>query len=321
MSKKLFLLFFIAIFISSGKSKLIAQTTEDHPFSVIPETISEAMDYLTSDDLKGRNTGTEGIDNAASYIENVFKKEGLKPYFETYRDSFSVNKKYGYNVVAFLEGQDEEFKNEFIVLGAHYDHIGFGKPIDNDSIANGANDNASGTSVVLALSKYFAIKKSNKRSVIFVLFSGEEMGLLGSKHLAEKLNNENLNLYAMINFEMLGVPLNDRDYDVFLTGFDKSNMANVMNTYASSNIVGFSEVSKQYNLFMRSDNFAFYQQFHAPSHTISSCDLTNFDYYHHVDDELDKINLKFMSDVTVKIAPIIEALCNSPSQEIKLNEE
>lgn len=320
MTKKLFLLFFISVFISSCKSKQTVSKPED-ALSVIPETISEAMDYLTSDDLKGRNTTSEGIDKAASFIENVFSKANVKPYFTTYRDSFPLNQKYGYNVVGFLEGHDQELKNEYIVIGAHYDHIGFGRKVDNDSIANGANDNASGTSVVLALSRYFAIKKNNKRSVIFALFSGEEMGLLGSKHLGEKLKNENLNLYTMINFEMLGVPLSGRDYDIFLTGYETSNMANVMNTYANSNFVGFSDISKQYNLFMRSDNFAFYQQFHVPSHTISSCDLSNFDYYHHVDDELDKIDLKFMSDVTIKLAPVMEALCNSTSQEIKLNEE
>ena len=320
MRKELFLLFFIVIFISSYKTNQFVSKPED-ALSVIPETISEAMNYLTSDDLKGRSTTTEGIDKAASFIENVLSKANVKPYFETYRDSFIVNQKYGYNVVGFLEGQDEELKNEYIVIGAHYDHIGFGKKVDNDSIANGANDNASGTSVVLALSSYLAIKKNNKRSVIFVLFSGEEMGLLGSKHLGDRLKSENLNLYTMINFEMLGVPLNGRDYEVFLTGYEISNMANVMNTYANSNFVGFSEISKQYNLFMRSDNFPFYQQFRVPSHTISSCDLSNFDYYHHVDDELDKIDLNFMSDVTIKMAPVMEAICNSTSQEIKLNEE
>ncbi|WP_040282960.1 M28 family peptidase, partial [Psychroserpens damuponensis] len=70
---------------------------------------------------------------------------------------------------------DPVLKNEFVVIGAHYDHIGISnKVVDNDSIANGANDNAAGTSSVLAMAKYFTAKKNNKRSIMFVLFSAEE---------------------------------------------------------------------------------------------------------------------------------------------------
>ena len=94
-----------------------------------------------------------------------------------------------------MKGTDPELKNEVIILGAHYDHIGEGKLIkkhggrltDIDSIANGANDNASGSATVLALAKHLATKKNNKRTILFVLFSGEEFGLLGSKHLAETI--------------------------------------------------------------------------------------------------------------------------------------
>ncbi|MCB0432660.1 MAG: peptidase M28, partial [Mangrovimonas sp.] len=100
-----------------------------------------------------------------------------------------------------------------------------------------------------------------------------------------------------------------------------SNMASVINGYAKSNLVGFSEVSQKYSLFMRSDNFPFYQEFHIPSHTISSCDLTNFDYYHHVDDEVDKMNFKFMAELVKEMIPVMEAICNTPTPEIKLNEE
>ena len=78
MSKKLFLLFFISIFVSSCKSKQTVSKPED-ALSVIPETITEAMNYLTSDDLEGRNTGTKGIDKAANFIENVFSKTNVKP--------------------------------------------------------------------------------------------------------------------------------------------------------------------------------------------------------------------------------------------------
>ena len=157
--------------------------------------------------------------------------------------------------------------------------------------------------------------------MIFALFSAEEMGLRGSAHLAKKLKNQDIDLYTMINFEMLGVPFKERDYEVFLTCYDKSNFASKFNEYQGSNLIGFSEVSKQYSLFRRSDNYAFFQEFNVPSHTISSCDLTNFDHYHKVGDEADKMDYPFMADVINKTIVGLEKVINSSSKEIVLTNE
>jgi Zn-dependent M28 family amino/carboxypeptidase len=283
--------------------------------------VKESVEFLTSDELKGRNTGTEGIEKAVSYIESKFKKNKIKPYFETYRDTFNVKDFVGYNIVGFIEGNDPTLKNEIVIIGAHYDHIGFGKKVDNDSIANGANDNAAGTSAVLAFAEYFAKEKSNKRSLIFALFSGEEMGLLGSDHLAKKLKEQNVNLYTMLNFEMIGVPFKDRDYTAFVTGYDLSNMAQFMNNYIGSKYIGRSEVAVKYNLFRQSDNYAFYKVFKLPCQTISSCDLSNYDFYHHVDDEADKLDYEHMANLINTMIPAIENVCNSSTKEIKMNDE
>jgi Zn-dependent M28 family amino/carboxypeptidase len=300
------------------------------PAYITADEMNNLINFLASDDLKGRKAGSEGIEVSATFMENYFKNLGVKPYFETYRDTFKINTVEAFNVVGVLEGTDAVLKNEFIILSAHYDHIGEGELIKKfggrlteiDSIANGANDNASGTATVLALAKHFSIKKSNKRTIMFVLFAGEEFGMLGSKHLAERLKLENMNLYTMINFEMLGVPFTDgRDYDVFLTGYDLSNMADKMNSYSGTKVVGQSEVAVKYQLFKRSDNYAFYEAFKLPSQTISSCDLTNFDFYHHVDDEADKMDYEHMASVSNKLIPIIEGVCNSETQEIKMNDE
>ncbi|WP_338359106.1 M28 family peptidase [Yeosuana marina] len=283
--------------------------------------VKEHIAFLTSDALKGRNTGTPGIETAAQYIENVFIKNRIKPYFETYRDTFNVKDIVGYNVVGFIEGSDPKLKNEFVIIGAHYDHIGYAKTVDNDSIANGANDDASGTSAVLALAKYFSKTKNNKRSLIMALFSGEELGLKGSEHLAARLKEQNIDLYTMLNFEMIGVPFKDRDYEAFVSGYDLSNMAEVMNAQIGSNYLGRSDVAVKYNLFKRSDNFAFYEQFKSPCQTISSCDLSNYDYYHHVDDEADKLDYNHMANLVNKMIPAIEHICNSATKEIKMNNE
>ncbi|WP_338733158.1 M28 family peptidase [Mangrovimonas cancribranchiae] len=281
--------------------------------------LKNMVSYLSSDEIKGRNTGTEGIDKAATFIARKFKEFNVKPYYKTYRDSFMVKGKQAFNVIGFIEGTDKKLKDEIIILGAHYDHIGFGKKVGNDSIANGANDNATGTSAVIAMAKYFSKVKNNKRSIMFALFSAEEMGLRGSIHLAERLKEGHAKIYTVVNFEMIGVPLINVKHQAFLTGYELSNMGEKINGYANTNLVGKSDVSKKYNLFKRSDNYAFYNAFKVPSHTLSSCDLTNFDYYHQVGDEVELLDFTFMTDLINNTIPAIEKMSNTPVQEIKMH--
>nr|WP_321233637.1 M28 family peptidase [uncultured Psychroserpens sp.] len=285
--------------------------------TITSDEVKAAVTYLASDELNGRRAGSEGIEKAASYIESQFKSFGVKPYYDTYRDHFKIDSLDAFNVIGFIEGTDDALKDEVIIIGAHYDHIGKGKTVEGDSLANGANDNAAGTSAVIAMAKYFAARQNNKRSMMFALFSAEEMGLLGSKHLAERLKSENLNLYTMVNFEMVGVPFNDgRDYEALVTGYELSNMADKINEYTGSNLVGASDVAKKYQLFKRSDNYPFYQQFNLPCQTISSCDLSNFDYYHHVDDEISELDFDFMASLINKTIPAIEEMSNTRTKEI-----
>jgi hypothetical protein len=79
-----------------------------------------------------------------------------------------------------------------------------------------------------------------------------------------------------------------------------------------------SKVAKKYNLFKRSDNYSFHKEFKVPSHTISSCDLTNFDFYHHVDDEIDQLDFAFMTSIINKLLPGVVQICNTDSKEIKM---
>jgi Zn-dependent M28 family amino/carboxypeptidase len=282
--------------------------------------LKESVSYLASDDLQGRATGSAGIEKAAVYIENKLKSYNVKPYFETYRDFYKAKGMEAYNVVGFIEGNDPELKKEIIIIGAHYDHIGFGEEVDGDTIANGANDDATGVAAVLAMARYFATKKNNKRSILFTLYSGEEMGLLGSKHLAARLKEQDINLYTMINFEMIGVPMVDKEYDAYFTGFDLSNMAPKMNDYVDYNLLGLLPKAKEFQLFYRSDNYPFYKAFNKPSHAISTFDFTNFDHYHKVGDEADKMDYEFMADLVNRLIPAFETMSNTATQEIKMNE-
>ena len=285
-----------------------------------PENIEDIMVYLTSDELQGRDTGSEGISKAADFIENVFKKNNIQPYFTSYRDTLTnYTDGTAFNVVGYLPGTDAKLKNEFVVIGAHYDHIGLMSGQVSDSIANGANDNASGTTTVLEFSKYFGELKGNKRSIIFALFSAEEKGLLGSKHLAGKLKDKNIDLYAMLNFEMVGVPMVDKDHSLYLTGYELSNLAEVSNRYAHKNLVGFLSKAKEFNLFRRSDNAPFHDVFNVPSQTYSTFDFTNFGEYHKVGDEASLMDYMHMATIVNETIPMITGIVNSPIKELKYN--
>lgn len=311
----------LVLFIFACKSVPVSQTTVEPKKAHVatPETVGATLSYLTSDELEGREAGSVGIQKAATYLENILQSNGIKPYFKTYKDTLTNIAVPAYNIVGYLEGNDPKLKNEFVIIGAHYDHIGRIDAVNGDEIANGANDNASGTTVVTEVLKYFAKSKSNKRSILFVFFSAEEKGLLGSRHLAKKLKEKNMNLYFMFNFEMIGVPMTNKDMLLYITGFDKSNMLAKINEYATENLVGHIPIEATYQLFKASDNYPFYKEFNVPAQTVSSFDFENFDYYHKPDDEFEAMDLKHISNVANKMAPVLEKMMNASKKEIELN--
>lgn len=178
--------------------------------------------YLSSDKLEGRFVGTKGNNDAAAYIKKYFKKYGLQKFHDTYDQPFKVFVKEGINkaksdsvstqnVFGFIEGSDKKLKNEFIVIGAHYDHWGWGgkgsgsKKKDTIAIHNGADDNASGVSALLCiLEEVSKLKVKPKRSIIFISFSGEEEGLLGSKYFINHLPVKKEAVKVMLNMDMVG---------------------------------------------------------------------------------------------------------------------
>lgn len=323
MKKLYFLLPFVFFGCKSSVSTLNdnASKSTSKPIEVtykIEESeVSDFLKYLSSDELEGRETGTRGIEKAAVFLEDFFKKNNVKPYFSTYRDTLTNFKTPAFNIVGVLEGTDPELKKEFVVLSAHYDHIGLLKNKQEDQINNGANDDASGVTVVAQMAKYFAETKSNKRSILFVFFTGEEKGLLGSKSLVQKLKKQDFNLYTQLNIEMVGVPMK-RDYLAYITGFDKSNMAEKMNQYTGKNTIGFLPKEAEYQLFYRSDNHPFYETFKKPCQSISTFDFENFEFYHHVSDEFELMDIPHMTSFIQEFLPAVTQMASSATQEITM---
>ena len=321
MKKIVFLISFVGLSLHA-QTNVTSKNISNVNYQVSEENVIKTLSYLTSDELEGRDSGSEGIEKAAVYLENLLKENGIKPYFKTYRDTLSNFDKPAFNIVGYIEGTDKKLKNEFVVIGAHYDHIGMlQNGVNGDVIVNGANDNATGTTAVTEIAKYFAKFKNNKRSVLFVFFSAEEKGLLGSKHLAAKLKEQKMDLYFMFNFEMIGVPMKDKGMDFYLTGFGKSNMATTMNEYAGEKLVGYLPIETKYMLFRASDNYPFFTEFNVPAQTVSTFDFENFEFYHQPDDEFELMNTKHMANVISKTIPVLEKMINTPAKEIKLNEK
>lgn len=309
---------FFFLFLGTSLVSYSQKSKKSKDYKVDEKSVEQTIKFLSSDELKGRDSGSEGAEMAAKYLEEVLTKNNIKPYFATYRDTLGNFTKPAYNIIGYLEGNDPELKKEFVIIGAHYDHIGIAQnAVDGDNIYNGADDNASGTTAVAEMVNYFAKSKSNKRSILFCFFSGEEKGLLGSKHLAEKLKAQDFNLYAMLNFEMIGVPMG-QDIEAFITGPGRSNMMEKLNDYAGKKIVGTNAFEMKYQLFRASDNYPFFIEFNVPSHTVSTTDMEKFAFYHQLGDDFSQMNVQHMTAFIQLMIPVTEKMVNAPTREIVL---
>lgn len=173
--------------------------------SITAAEIRAHVNYLASDELEGREAGSEGARKAAAYIAKSFKDSGLKPMkgAEGFLQPFESGDWKTENVLGYLEGSDPKLKHELIVIGAHYDHLG--KDPQSGAIYNGADDDASGTSVMLEVAQAFGkAAKAPKRSLLFIAFGAEEKGLLGSKHYVENPLHPLAKTVWMVNLEMMG---------------------------------------------------------------------------------------------------------------------
>ncbi|EAR17158.1 MULTISPECIES: M28 family metallopeptidase [Robiginitalea] len=303
---------------SCGAGRKVACGPENYREFSDSVAMQRIVGFLASDALGGRDTGSEGLEQAATYLEGRLKDFGIQPYFDAYRDTLTNIEDTGYNIVGYLQGSEPGLSGEYVLIGAHYDHIGRVAPREGDSIANGANDNATGTAMVLELARFFARCKPPARSLVFAFFSAEERGLMGSAHLAKRLKAQGADLYAMLNFEMTGVPMAGKDYRVYLTGYERSNLAEVANELAGSKLVGLLPQAQEFNLFQRSDNLPFYQEFQVPAHTFSTFDFTNFDYYHLPGDEPSGMDFGHMAELLNDLIPVVKGIADSPPATLKM---
>lgn len=204
------------------------------------------------------------------------------------------------NVVGYLPGRDKAHAAEKVTFSGHYDHLGILKPVAGDSIANGADDDASGTTAVVALAEYFKKRKDNARSLIFVAFTGEEVGGFGSRYFSQQFDPKKLT--TMFNIEMIGKPAKFGPKTAFITGYDKSDFGQLLQANLKGTEFRFEpDPYPEQNLFYRSDN-ATLARLGVPAHTISTDQIPTDKLYHSVGDEVSSLDVKNMTAVISAIA-------------------
>lgn len=210
-----------------------------------------------------------------------------------------------YNVVGVLKGKTKP--DEVIVLSAHYDHEGvFETRKKKDSIMNGANDNASGTTALLQLAKYFAQQQNNERTIIFCAFSGEELGLLGAEDFSRQIDAGKV--VALFNFEMLGVNQFGKN-KVFITGEAYSALPELLSKeLKKAGLKVIPEPNTEKQLFQRSDNFPFAQKGIA-AHTIMASD-DDEKCYHEPCDDITRIDFTNMHNIIKGLAIALQPFFN-----------
>ncbi|WP_316819397.1 M20/M25/M40 family metallo-hydrolase [Pedobacter gandavensis] len=223
-----------------------------------------------------------------------------------------------FNVAGVIPGKSKA--KEIVVFSGHYDHLGIMKSEGTDSIANGADDDASGTTAMIALAKYYKKLNNNERTLIFVAFTAEEIGGFGAKHFSEKLNPDEV--VAMFNIEMIGKDSKFGKNTAFITGFDKSDFGKILQKNLEGTEFTFHpDPYPQQNLFYRSDN-ATLAALGVPAHTISTDQIDSDKFYHTVKDEfvtLDVDNILSTIKGIAKSAITIVKGTDTPSRIPKLS--
>jgi hypothetical protein len=222
------------------------------------------------------------------------------------------------NVVGIIPGKSK--KDEYVIFSGHYDHIGIGKPVDGDSIFNGANDDAAGTTAVIMLAKYYKALNNNERTIIFAAFTAEESGGYGAQYFSKQFDPANV--AAMFNIEMIGTESKWGKNSAYITGYEKTDMGAIMQKNLEG--TGFTFHPDPYtdqNLFYRSDN-ATLARLGVPAHTISTSKMDSEPNYHKVSDEIETLDMANMAMIIKSIAMSARSIVNgkdSPTR-VKVDE-
>lgn len=291
--KSLFPLVFLLLAILSCKG-------QSEEIYVDRSDVERVVRILAADEMRGRSAlFPEDIDRAAMFIAKEFEEIGLKQlnkqnsFFQEFNKEHNGRQYKLKNVIGVLPGKKEP--KEIVVISAHYDHIGVVPSINGDSIANGADDNASGVAAMIQLAKLYTEKNNNERTLVFVAFTGEELGLWGSKYFADCIDP--LNIVAMLNLEMIGKQSKFGQNTAYLTGFKYTNLGRIMQRkLKSTRFFIHPDPYPSEQLFFRSDNKPLAEK-GVPAHTLSTVQINADRTYHTVADEVKFLDVDHIASI------------------------
>jgi hypothetical protein len=314
------------------------------------ERLEALLSTLAADSMEGRRTGTAGAHRAAAFLAAELERYGVEPagtdgYFQPVPMArVTVQTQNGsrerlvlpsadvsfdtipadrllteeVNVVAIIRGSDPEVADEAVILGAHFDHVGVGRPVADgagvlDSIYNGADDDGSGTVAVLEIARELATGTPPRRTVIILLSTAEEVGLLGTRWYIENPVVPMDRTVADLQIEMIGRPdeLTGGFGRGWLTGYERTTMGDQL-AAAGSPIV--PDARPEMNFFFRSDNIAF-ARLGIPAHTLSSYNLHTD--YHQPSDEVEAVDFAHMAALVEAAVEAVRFLADGPRPEWK----
>jgi acetylornithine deacetylase/succinyl-diaminopimelate desuccinylase-like protein len=298
-----------------------------NPIVVKPEEVRNWINYLAADEMKGRANGSPEMKQAAEWLVSRFREFQLKPvlsdssYVQNYTISQrqrTVNEK---NIIGMIRGTDPGLKNEYIVLSAHFDHIGIRKGPGADSIYNGADDNAAGTCTLLGIAKTISESKLRPgRTIIFAAFSGEEMGMRGSGYFVNNCPVPVSKIYSDLNFEMTGHSEYLGKNRYYMTGCKISNLDDLISVYNRNSDWKLIDTIKVANsLFNSSDNRSFSRittkdnlNVGIPSGTFATTGLA--DYIHSPGDEANLFDYDNMANLIRYFSDMVIWLSNNRTE-------
>lgn len=291
---------------------------------VDPASVAASLSALAADSMEGRATGTVGEERAARFIAAELERYGVAPAFpaaagrdsawyqgvpvvrrtggqglqllqswEAYDSVPAERRLRARNVVGVIRGSDPALRDEAVIVGAHFDHVGVGPAVNGDSIYNGADDDASGVVTVLEVGRALAAGPPPRRTVILLLTTGEEAGLLGTRWYIQSPVVPLERTVADLQVEMVGRP--DAEAGgagrAWLTGYERSTLGAAL---AAAGVPIIPDPRPAQRFFERSDNIAFACE-GMPAHTLSSFGLHSD--YHGPDDEFERIDVAHLTSV------------------------
>ena len=262
--------------------------------------------YLASDSLHGRKAGTEDAAKARTYILEQWKEIGIKPFYsQGYEIPFTKAGLDLVNLVGVIPGNDPVLKDEYILLGAHFDHIGY----KGDEICNGADDNASGSTALIEVARILKENQSRlKRSVIIAAFDGEEEGLYGSQNLADRMFADSIisKVKCMMSLDMVGWYAKNGRLELLGAGTFSDGRKLLEDNAGGINLnIGNFETA----IFTATDTRSFAQNYHVPTlHVYTGLKSP----YHKPADDADLIDYEGLDSITCFVSRVATQMATDP---------